>query len=321
MYNEKIKEAFLKNYDADTAVIYRYKLRGAERNERALQKDLYSFTRAEIEDTLRDMAQPSLGSIAMAANVFKNYIDWASAHGYSNSSINPIANLTRDSLFRLIDHSKKQFLTEEELAELEDKKLVNGQDKVVFRLLFEGLKGSQLSEIRNLHYKDIDFDNNIIKVRGEMEREVKVSDRCLRIITEAYKESVYIVNNGESVFQRANPEKKLIRNDFIIRSIDNGRVLDENAPVGNMTLYTRVKMLKKFFDYPYLTPTNIARSGMIKVGKDIYEETGELTNNDLRTIVQNFGHKKSKLQGKMDYNLIGIKEDVNIENIKKLYEI
>ncbi|MGM7720603.1 phage lytic cycle repressor MrpR family protein [Metabacillus sp. Hm71] len=315
LYNPEIKEEFLSQYPENTRETYRYVFIRSKATEDIIGRDLYTFSADEIISTLKDANHTTLNAIRHSWNIIKLYLDWAVR--YSGSNINQAKNITMDELRNCLDKSKKLYMTEEELIEIEDK-AANAQDIVALRLIFEGVGGSSLSEVCNLNYNDIDWNNNKLTLKDDKhgEREITVSDRCIKIIKSAYLQSTYYKNNGQSTAR--NPEAELQKSDYILQNIQTNLTKNVNG-VDRHTIYRRVTTLSESFDLPYLTPKNVEKSGMIKMAYDLYKESGKLDNEELEKIADRFSVRKVKIAGVYKYNYQTLREFINMENIKELY--
>lgn len=315
LYNEKIKEEFLSQYPEGTSETYRYVFYRSKDTEDVIGRDLYTFSSEEILSVIKASNHTTINAIRHTWNIIKLYLTWASK--YSGSNINVAENITMDELRDCLDKSKKLYNTEEELIDIENS-AANAQDIVGLRLIFEGVGGFQLSEICNLRFSDVNWNNNILKLRDDKlgERELTVSDRCISIIKSAYNQEVYLKNNGESTAR--NPEAMLQETDYIVKNIQTS--LNKNVHgIDRHTLYRRISVLSEAYELPYLTPKNVEKSGMIKMGYDLYKESGKLEIEELTKIAERFNIRKIKINGAMRYNFQTLKEFVNLENIKELY--
>ena len=142
MYNEEVKETFLQylideeGYTEETVHVFRFVFYKSYDVEDVLQKDMYDFNMSELKQVLLNANKSTLNSVRAFASMIKKYIDWAIRTGLTNSNINPMEMFTVSDYEECIDKSRKLFISEEELIEIEDQ-LVNYQDKVILRLLFE----------------------------------------------------------------------------------------------------------------------------------------------------------------------------------------
>lgn len=321
LYNEEVKEAFLKQYTNEaTRETYEYILKKVKPTEEIKEKDLYEFTGDELEDVFYDLEPFSIAASHTNFSVISRYIKWAIDKSLRSNNINPLREFEPSKLKEFVDDSKKVFVSEDELREL-GKDLVNAQDEVIFRLAFEGVVGYQVSEILNLRKQDVNFETNELKLRDDKygERTLHVSEECLRTIRQAINEEEYHLMNGLSTAK--SPVKKLISSDYVVRGVISGRVKYGNDRADRHTIYRRISKLKEIFEYPYLTIKNIERSGMLKMAKDLYVKNGKLENEELALIADRFNIAKVELHGKKDYNYSVLKRVVNLDNVTRLYDL
>jgi len=315
MYNEEIKREFLKEYPEKTAETYSYVFARSKDTEEVIGRDLYTFSTDEIVDVLKNSNHTTINALRHTWNIIKLYLDWSAR--YRGNSINQAKNIPMDELRNYLDTTKKLYLNEDEIIDIEDK-AANAQDIVAVRLMFEGVGGFQMSEICNLNYSDVDWNNNILKLRDVKygEREVKVSDRCISIMKSAYGQQVYLKGNGES--NARNPEAPLQESDYIVKNIQTG--LNKNFDgVDRHTMYRRISTLSESFNLPYLTPKGIEKSGQLYMAYKLYKESGKLDNEELEKIAERFNMRKVKINGAYRYNFTTMREYINLDNINDLY--
>ena len=325
MYNEEVKETFLQylideeGYKDETVHVFRFVFYKSYDVEDILQKDMYDFNMSELKQVLLNANKSTLNSVRAFASMMKKYIDWAIRTGLTNSNINPMDMFTTKDFEECIDKSKKLFISEDELIEIEDK-LVNYQDKVILRLLFEGANGYEVSELINLKKYDVDYTNKLLRLYDDKngERFITVSDRCLDIIEKAINEKVYYARNGEKESKHGKSEYPYYETDHIIKNVLTGRTRGE---ADKNVIYRRMYMIKELFDMPYLTIKNVWRSGMIKMAVDLYKEEGELTNKQLAKIAEQFGLGKIINNDHEIYNFHAMRQFINRDNILDLYGI
>ncbi|EMI10194.1 site-specific integrase [Anoxybacillus gonensis] len=326
-YNEVIKEQFLNDlkeregFEGETLKVYANVFINSKDIEEVLEKDLYDFTYDEIKELFLNANRTSYASIQAFANMTKRYIEWAINMGLVNSNINPVEMFTRDDLMSCVNKSVKKYFAEKEINEIE-KLLINYQDVVVIRLPFEGILGEGCDEMLNLSIDDVDFENNIVYIRDgeEVKRRVEISDHCLNIIEKAANEQEYLSNNNYYDGSTRGKEKyELMKSDKIIRNTIAPRTK------GNMTaqgIYRRIKAIKEITGYKYLSLKNIHRSGMIKMAVELLDKyDNKITPEMLDEIADKFGLSKMIVNGEIAYNHFSMRQYINKETIKKLYNI
>lgn len=325
MYNEEIKEDFLQylisdeEYTDETVHVFRFVFYKSYDTEEVLNKDLYDFNMNELKQVLLDANKSTLNSVRSFGSMIKKYIDWAIHNGLVNSNINPMDMFTTKDYEECMDKNKKLFISEDELIEIEDQ-LINFQDKVIFRLLFEGVNGYEVSEIIYLTKNDIDYANRQLRLYDKKngERYIQVSERCLEIIEKAIDETKYYGRNREKLSERGKSEFQYLDTDNVIKNTITGRT---SKGADKTTIYRRISMVKDVLGMPYLTVKNVWRSGMIKMAVDLFKQDGELTNEQLAKIAQHFGINKITNNKYEMYNYHAMRQFINRENILELYGI
>lgn len=317
IYNESLKEKYLSTLSDDTAKIYRYAFYRSFDTEDIAEKDLCTFNTEEIIDALKNGNHTTISSLKYTFNVFSSYISWAASNGLRNSNISSIDTIKMDELRSYLDKSKKLYLSKEELEELEGK-LVNYQDKVVARLLFEGVSGHELSEVLNLQKHHVLENNTLLLIDDKKgERNLQVSPECIDIIKGALREDKYVQKNGTSNSNAS--EVPLVENDYVVKSAARKTVNPDRAD--RHLIYRRLSMMSELFDYPYLTAKNLEKSGMIFKAVELYEDHKKLDKEEFAIIGDKFAVKKHKIDEYEYYNTTVFKEFINRENILELYSI
>jgi len=143
--------------------------------------------------------------------------------------------------------------------------------------------------------------------KGET-REIELSDRAIDLILKAAKEKIYYKKNGEVIDdKRMRSYADLVNNDYVLRT-NITRTTHFNESCNAATIVRRIALLKELFQIPYLTATNSAKSGMIKMAKDLIGD-GEVTTDVYKKIAERF---------KVN-NYYSLKTYITKENIERLY--
>ncbi|MDQ6600741.1 phage lytic cycle repressor MrpR family protein [Bacillus salipaludis] len=318
LYNEKEKMEYLKTIPEKTRIVYKFALCRSFDTEEVSGKDLYNFTSEEIKDALINADHSTLNSIKLTFNVFESYIDWAIKTGKVHSNINPARSIKRDELKTYL--SKKKILFSKcEIVGMQ-RKMVNAQDKIILQLLFEGVNGHGHSEILNLTKTDIDWTNCELHLKDDKygeRKNVKVSETCINLIKEAIEQTRYQNKNGTSIGN--NPELPLIKNHYILRSATT-RVQNYNRADKHL-IYRRISTIAKFFGYQYLTAKNIEKSGMIAMAVNLFKTRNKLKTEELSMIANQFGVKKTVVNGYEIFNISFLRDFINPDTIMDLYNI
>ena len=284
--------------------------------------DLYDFNIPQIEEVLASMNSSTLAGVTSIVSVIRSYMDWALK--YRATNISPLDMIvSHDWLKKFVDTSRKLLLTKEEIYEEIIPGCVNKQDAVIFAALFEGIKGKEYWELRNLKLSDIDFDNNVLQLHGanaEKRMLDNVSTELLQLILGAVAEENYQARNGEtSPNIRASKSKRLYDNGHIVKPVQ--RAHEGLFPVKMHVIHQRITTIQNFFEIRDLTPTNITRSGMLHMAKEIYKRDGHFsTRSQFDEICSRYNVPMIENNGYLQYNWWGLKEHINQEKIMELYE-
>ncbi|PLR72223.1 phage lytic cycle repressor MrpR family protein [Bacillus sp. UMB0728] len=322
LYNEEIKERFLSTYENEgSQYTLSHILSKAIYEESRLEKDLYDFNLSEIGEVIAN-AKPHSKSVAKSYGRFlTQYISWAIEEGLRKSNINPLKGINDSWFDDLVDNTKKIHYSEDEFYTLLEQ-LPNAQDQGFLFLLFHGIMGKSFSQIQPLTYNDVDWNNNEIYIK-ERDEKIKVSDRGMRYIENAYKAASYLNYDPETGGYKERP---LLESDYIIKQASSPRS-KEGSPVTVTTLYNRLNNIRTEFDLEHLTPIALRQSGMISLAAKILQEkiaNGEepkLSREDIKVIGDKYQASKIEVGEYSYYNRSLMKPFINAEKLKELYDI
>lgn len=315
MYNPDQKEEYLNTFDNEGSQrTISYIFYHSQPIEEQLGYDLCNFSFDEIVNVLENMNSMNKNVARTNARFMKSYISWCIENGRRNNNIHPLADMGVNWADKYV-FSKKLYLNENDIHEM-DKELV-AQDSVILYLLFSGVFGNGLSELTNLKYGDINWNDNKLLLRethndgSETTREHIVSDKCMRVITSAYNElSYHSIGSAR--------ESELVRNDYILRNAKTSRTNDF-AAMSKHGIYRRLSNISDYYGLPYLTANNIRKSGMIKMAADFIAEGEEIEKDQLYAIADKFGVNKVQNGEYVYYNVTLLKQFINEDNIEELY--
>ena len=287
-------------------------------NESLLEKDLSEFTLEEIEVILFGFKANNRNTIESYSRIISSYINWSVQSGYV--MFNPLYNLKPNDFQKYLTNSEIYF-TNEDLIRYEES-CVNYQDSVIIRLLFMGVGGKQMSEIRNLTKNDIDWDKKELHLFNTLkyddngkplrftERIVKVDDRTLSLIAGAIEKSIYVKKNGDmEEISNIRNFNDLVKNEYVVRASIT-KTINHNAPVDKFVVYRRIQTIADSLKIDNLTAKYIQRSGMIHQAREfITDGKPEISIVELKIIADRFNIASY-------HNLKGI---VTVENIEKTY--
>nr|WP_285767537.1 HNH endonuclease [Peribacillus sp. SI8-4] len=258
--------------------------------ERDVDKELMYFNLEEIETILHSYKSSSKNTIEHYARSISGYLNWGVKEGIIKK--NPIADFKPDDFIKYVTNNELYF-TDKDLERYEDY-CTNYQDSVILRLLFIGVGGKQMSEIRNLKKEDVNFQKKQLRLINSLredkngnplssiDRYIDVSDRTLEIINGAIDEKVY----GEELIENIIHSTELVDNEFIIKALKTDKVNADNA-VNKPYISGRITKIAKICGLKKLDEKLIKHSGMLYTAyKDMIDD--EVSSVDLKIIADKF---------------------------------
>jgi integrase len=316
LYNEETKERFLSQYDNEaTQKTIRNVFQNTFIIENTLEKDLFEQNLTELGKSIGNV-NPHTNNVARSTGRFiSNYISWAIENGYRESNLNPLKGVDQEWYDKFVDRTRKiHYSFEEFLLLLED--VQNYQDKALLFLLWEGISGERFSQIQELQRNDINFDNNTVYVK-ERDYHVPVSKECIEILEKAINERTYYSYVSKS---QEFKEKELLDSEFLIKNVKSPRTMT-GSQISMAVVYNRFAAIKDYLNLEYLTPKALEQSGMIKMSIDVYEEEGILGYDQLAKVGEKYNYSKLNNNGYEYYNTYLMREFINEQNIKDLYDL
>ncbi|USK57156.1 hypothetical protein LIS82_12100 [Cytobacillus solani] len=321
MYNEDIKWRFLnEKYDSkETREVIKYIFFYAYLNELPLGKDLYDFSLDQIGSVIANSNPKSLNVAKTRGSFISQYISWAISPDVNlrRDNLNPLQNIDESWYAQFVDTSLKQFISKTELDEMVSQ-LVNYQDKIIPVLLFNGVYGTESSEIRNLKLTDIQEDGTTRlydDVKGE--RYIKLDENVIEMLRKANYEEVYMNKNGMA--EGKSPNSHLVNSEFIVKSLKRGAA-KEGHRISQSSIISRINIIKEYIGWLDLTPKSIWRSGMLYMASQLMQGRNELIKEDFDKIGEHFNLSKINNNGYESYNRAYMSGFINEENINKLYK-
>jgi integrase len=299
LYNQKDKEEFLSRYKNDVTFRgARRMLRHAKQMEEKYNKDLGQFTLEQIEYFILKILKPSTKMSAKTTGCLVSlYLRFAIDKGMRGD--NPLGE-NIEAYEKYAYENETDLISFHQLDDITMTELVNANDALIVRLIFEGALGFELSEVANLKISDVDFDNNKVTLHDDSEKkEVKervleVSKGTMDLIKGSIKETIYIKKNNE--MDDSNPRIKtqieLVDSEYVIRPTKN-RNTDNEGKCSRATLYNRIRVIReskalKDANMKWTTK-QIQRSGMLFQALKILQTKDKLERSDYRKIAERFG--------------------------------
>jgi hypothetical protein len=266
MYNESLKEGFIKDYMRTRVVALTslYSLfRKIEPYEQALDKDCSEFTEEEILQMYKEFQARSHNVLLNYNVILKAYCAWKKHyHGLENDIA--YENITTEIVKTLIPEDAKRVLTRDEVTEIEDQ-LYNWTDRAIIEALFEGLSGNSMRDLTGVELSMIDEkEKQLVLPDG---RVFDLSDRLCDMLIKACNEYEYVCY-GDTL-----KVKKLFGGKAIYKERDNAHAADSDDKFFRW-VYRRIMSCRKFVGIESLTMKNLQTAGMTYYLKQGMENTG-----------------------------------------------
>jgi hypothetical protein len=266
MYNESLKEGFIKDYMRTRVVALTslYSLfRKVEPYEQALNKDCSEFTEEEILKMYREFQARSHNVLLNYNVILKAYCAWKRHyHGLENDIA--YDNITTDITKTLIPEDAKRVLTREEVIEVEDQ-LYNWTDKAIIEALFEGLSGNSMRDLTGVELSMINEKEKQLMLPDG--RVFDLTDRLCNLLVKACNEYEYVCY-GDTL-----KVKKLFGGKSVYKERDNAHAADSDDKFFRW-VYRRIMSCRKFIGIDNLTMKNLQTAGMTYYLKQGMENTG-----------------------------------------------
>lgn len=316
IYNEEIKERFLSQYENEqTQKTIRNLFFNTYIIENTLEKDLFEQNLTEIGKCIENSNPHTRNVAASNGRFISQYISWAVENGYRKSNINPLKGVTADFYDKFIDKTRKIHYSYDEFLTLLEE-MQNGQDQAFLFLIWEGIMGEKFSQLQQLTFDDVDWDNKTVYVK-ERDEKIDVSEDCIKYLDKAYKQNTYYQYNKNT---KEFVEKELLSSSYIFKNIRSPRASDGQM-VGMSVFYNRLHAMKDYLELEYLTPMAIKQSGMIYEAVKQYQEFNVLAYDQLAELGRKYAFSQITNNGYTYYNTFLMREFVNESNISDLYGI
>lgn len=288
MFNENIKRQFIdyylsSKYIAKTAVenIFRCSEKLEELADNRKGKDICNFTKTEIEEYYICLQAKSKERISVTNSILKEYKIWAIDVGICYDDTPYFDTFTIKDFKRFISKNvlENKYIGEETLKSYLNE-IINPCDQLLLVLLYNGIKGKQLSEIIDLHINQV--DGNVLHLSSG--RSVEVDSSIINLIEETNNTYVYYTY-GE------NTKKFELSGEKVFKDTKGVRSDSMNSIYHRYT--SKMVVFQKMFDNPELAINRIGLSGMlntlIKSSKEKNMALAEFVSSDMaKPILERF---------------------------------
>jgi integrase len=254
LYNEYKKMEFIRNNPKSFEKIFLNVFRVSYQSEFKYQKDLYDFSLEEIQELMIKLKSKSKDTARERVRTIYQYIQHFKH--LRKDRDNPLYKVTASWRNQFVE-SSRNIISEDDFEE-KLSKVVNAQDRVVFRLVFEGVHGANYSELLSLKKDDIDWSTNTLRVMDSLKgpREVKVSNKCMVLIKEAIEQTEQFRNDGNGYHKF----RYYVDPEYVIKRA--GANIKETR--SKTLFHTRTKLLKEITNNKDMTLKVLQYSGMAR---------------------------------------------------------
>lgn len=204
--------------------------------------------------------------------------------------------------------------------------LINKQDSFIIDALWEGVQGTQLSELVNLRIDDLKEKEYKIDLRnknGEVIRTLNFESHNKEELTIfenailANSEAEYYKMNGTVDYSHNLRDSIVLpnRSEYVLKSAPTNSKDNEKGgqKVSYYTVHNRLEMIRKLEEFEEytdaLTTKNIVRSGMIYMALNLYKRDGELGRKQIEEICKHYNIKYKW----------SLRDFLNLEVLSELY--
>ena len=267
LYNPELKIQYIEEKSQEVIISNNYlecQFNKSFKLENELDKDISNFTVYEIIEYYKMLNSSSLDTLVVMNSQFSMYTQWCLQKSLVRDNQNHFLEMTIEQLKECLNKMlvNLKFVTRETILNWVDQ-LPNPKDQFVLLGLFEGLKGKDFCELSKLRPEDI--KGNIATLCTG--REIELSDRLLKIISDCVVEDKYysISGNGTKVMP-------LIDKGFIIKDYPNARGDVSDFQLGRK-IYNSISRILNYFDVgEFMTANSIAESGKLQMIKEKAKE-------------------------------------------------
>lgn len=268
-YNSELKIQYIEEKSKEVIISNNYlecQFNKTCKFEEELNKDLSNFTVYEIVEYYKMLNISSFDTLFVMNSQFSMYTQWCLQKSLVKDNQNHFLEMTLEHLKDCLNKAlvNMKIVSRDTILNWVDQ-LPNPKDQFVLLGLFEGLKGKDFCELSKLRPEDI--KGNIATLCTE--REIELSDRLLKIISDCVVEDKYysISGNGTKVMP-------LIDKGFVIKDYPNARGDVSDFQLGRK-IYNSITRILNYFDVlNFMTANSIAESGKLHMIKERAKELG-----------------------------------------------
>ena len=266
-YNPELKMQYIEEKSNEVIISNNYlecQFNKTSKMEEELSKDLSNFTVYEITEYYKMLNISSFDTLFVMNSQFSMYTQWCLQKSLVKDNQNHFLEMTLEHLKNCLNKAlvNMKIVTRETILNWVDQ-LPNPKDQFVLLGLFEGLKGKDFCELSKLRPEDI--KGNIASLCTA--REIKLSNRLLKIVADCKVEDKYYSITGNST--KVMP---LLDKGFVIKDYPNARGDVSDFQLGRKVYNSITRILNYFDVLNFMTANSVFESGKIHMIKERSKE-------------------------------------------------
>ncbi|MGL6174883.1 MAG: hypothetical protein ACRC1P_09800 [Cellulosilyticaceae bacterium] len=199
-YLNKIKNTMMER----SYILVRATLKKLDLYEEKAGMSIRQMNEVYVEDMLKSFDSGSSNSLVVMFNIIKNYVfDYVATTKNDCIGFTTLDSMTMDQVAACVSKNKAntKYLTYNEYMDIVNDELLDPQAKVIFVLIWNGIRGKEYADLRNVKESDVDVDNKTIKVN---DRVYTFSKKEMEVIEEAIYTYEYTVFDQEGNVSKHN---------------------------------------------------------------------------------------------------------------------
>lgn len=297
IYNHSTKNLFLetlKNESSRNA--FKSMLTQISKYEKEIDKNFYDMSINEAKNCIDTLTRTTLNASSTLLSKLSTYLFWTIANNFSeNSVLLSWVKTLKGSDIVSKTAMENQYITKKDLYNIMSL-IRNAQDKALLTLLFHGVEGTELYELRHISKSDIDFNNNLIHLKehnkATYNRDVKLSVQEMDIVKEALEQTSYYLVDIDEKGKEAIELLSLTDSDYLFKVIEFTKKRRATASdiVTRAELSRRLRGISQEVKNP-LNAGNLIASGMIYELTQLNKEFEDITDDDYIYILKKYNKK------------------------------
>lgn len=265
-YNVDAKIHFINTVDVQdtTKVAFVRILKKVATVEEFFEKNIYEFTYNEYLMLLRAFNAASTDSVYAYHFCVKKYVEFCKAYNYTHNLLGYLDTMSQEELKQYVSKSANEQMYLKNLNEFEKltDAIINEVDLCTITLIFNGLKGKDLIEIRQLEINDVDFEKKGMYIKRNNKKVfLDMDDSVMKIVKNAISADKYIKIKDSGDFWY----RSLIKSKYVIRSTVNEKMITKAS------LTRRIYNLKNNdWENEHISAGTIHRSGCALYAIDLF---------------------------------------------------